>query len=104
MFVKTPWHCPQLGLGCAQEGSRPRAPKFHSGPPTPGLVPSVIWEMEAEGMLTGLYWVSDILGSVARQEKCFLTPAFVYRHPSLGFQLWRYLWSFPDWLGATGIS
>lgn len=79
----------------------PRTPKFHSGLPTLGLVPSVIREMKAEGLYTGLYWVGDTLGFVARQEKCFLTPAFVCHQLILDFQVWRYLWSFPNWLGSA---
>lgn len=41
------------------------------------------------------------MGFVARQEECFLTSAFVYHQPSLGFQLRKYLWSFPNWLGSS---
>lgn len=37
---------PTAGFG----GPCPGSPKFHSGLPTPGLVPSIIREMEAEGM------------------------------------------------------
>lgn len=44
--------------------------------------------------------MGDTLWFVTRQEKYFLTPAFVYHQPSLGFQLWRYL-SFPNWLGSA---
>lgn len=98
---RTPWHCPQLGLGRTQEGSAPESPEPPSKLSTPGLGPRVIRENKAEGMWGRLRWADDALRFAARRGKRSSPLAFAKHQPRVGSVLWKCLWPFPKWLGSA---